>query len=168
MHCSKRIDRSYESVRLLLRDRPDELLKKATTSAAARVESLIARLHVPIAGLEVGVDVRMFVGRIREQQAGSDGLPSTRVELSWNATTVPLLPAMQAELTATRVAINETLLEIDGNYWLPLGALGRAIDAAVGHRIAEAAIHGLLADVAAEIREESAYPDSAARGARAD
>ena len=65
-----------------------------------------------------------------------------------------LFPTMLAELFARPLSSNETLLGIDGSYWLPLGAVGNAIDAAVGHRIAESVVRRLLADLADQVEAE--------------
>jgi hypothetical protein len=124
-------------------------------SALAHSNSLVAQLRLNVAGLEVGVDVRVLVRRIRDHPPPPGGVPVTCVELSWEATRMPaLFPTMLAELFARPLSSNETLLGIDGSYWLPLGAVGNAIDAAVGHRIAESVVRRLLADLADQVEAE--------------
>jgi len=51
-------------------------------------------------------------------------------------------------LTAT-----ETQLDFVGRYDPPLGIVGGALDATVGHRIAQASVHRLITDVATYLRE---------------
>jgi hypothetical protein len=152
----EQVDRSYETVRDLLHREPLALLQRATASAVSRAHSPVATLHARVGGVEIGVDVRVRITRTRDQPPASSA-PATRIDLSLEATSAPaLFPAMLAELSARPVSANETLLELDGSYWLPLGALGNAIDAAVGRRIAEPVVRRLLADLAAQIRAELA------------
>jgi len=154
----EQVDRSYGAIRDLLHREPLAVLQRATTSAVPRTNVPVATLHAQVGGVEIGVDVRVRITRTRDQPHPS-GAPVTRLDLSLEATSAPaLFPAMLAELSARPVSARETLLELDGNYWLPFGALGNAIDAAVGHRVAEPVVRRLLADLAAQIRADVA-PD---------
>jgi hypothetical protein len=66
-------------------------------------------------------------------------VPTLRIELTWEAIRNPaLFPSMLAELVIRPLSSRETQVEIQGSYWLPLGAFGSAFDAAIGHRIASA------------------------------
>jgi hypothetical protein len=155
LHCHKRVGRSYESIRALLNREPLRLLQRATTSALDHSKSLIAKLRLQVAGVEIDVDVRMLARRIRDQPVGDGTLPVTCVELSWEAKGMPgLFPTMLAELFARPSSANETQLELVGSYWLPLGAVGNAIDAAVGHRIADSVAHRLLTDLVKQMEVE--------------
>ena len=53
-------------------------------------------------------------------------------------------------------ACDETQLDFSGQYEPPLGAVGDAVDALVGHRIAEASVHRFVTDVARYLREHLA------------
>src|ERR1700690_2676328 len=86
LRCYKYVNRPYEIFRELLHRDPLKLLQRATTSAAARASTLITNLRVQLAGIDIGVDVRVSVRRIRDQEAGASGAPVTRVELGWEAT----------------------------------------------------------------------------------
>ena len=155
LRCCEYVDRPYESVRQIMHREPLKLLQRATTSAAARASSLVANLRVQLAGIEIGVDVRVLVRRVRDQESGTGNAPVTRVELSWEAKRLSaLFPSMLAEVSAQPLSATETQLEIEGSYWPPLGPVGNAIDATVGHRVAEAAVHRLLADLAEQMRDE--------------
>ena len=152
----EQIDRSYETVRDLLYREPLAVLQRATASEVSRANSPVATLHARVGGVEISVDVRVRITRTRDEPPAS-GPPDTRLDLSLQATSAPaLFPAMLAELSARPISANETLLELDGIYWLPFGALCHAIDAAVGHRVAEPVVRRLLADLAAQIRAEIA------------
>jgi hypothetical protein len=155
VRCYQTIDRPFRSVAAVLRHQPFDLLQRATSTAAVRAASLAANLRVEVAGLEVGVRVRLCIRRVRDFQGGTDAPPAVRVELTWDAIRRPgLFPSMLAELTARPLSESDTRLEIDGSYWTPMGALGTAIDAVIGHRIAEASTRHFLEDVAAQLRNE--------------
>src|SRR5579863_9919993 len=140
--CDQDIDRSFDQIAAILRARPFDLLQRATTSAAARATSMSAGLRVEIAGFEVGVSVRLLIRRVREELTPAGIEPSLLVELSWDAISKPsLFPSMLAELRVSPLSANQTHLEIRGTYWTPMGPLGVALDAAIGHRIAEASVN---------------------------
>jgi len=62
-----------------------------------------------------------------------------RIPLTWEATGTPgLFPTMRAELVISRVGDDLTQVKIQGHYDPPLGTVGRLIDRAFLHRIAEA------------------------------
>ena len=61
---------------------------------------------------------------------------------------------MVATLSAWPLSPEETQIEIEGDYTPPLGAVGRALDAAVLHRVAEAAVHRFLEDVVEQLRRD--------------
>jgi hypothetical protein len=151
----RQIDRPYEQVAALLRSQTMDLLQRATMPAATRAGSLAARLHVEVVGLEIGVNVRLFVRRVRDRVARGDLPRGLTVEMTWEAIRSPaLFPSMLAELVARPVSASKVALEIRGAYWTPMGPIGTAIDALIGHRIAEASVNGFLDDVAAQLRRE--------------
>jgi len=155
LRCYQYVNRPYEQVRALLRHQPLELLKRATTSAAARAGALAANLHVAIGGIEVGVDVRPHLQRIREDSSVAGLSPVTVLEIGWEASRAPgLFPSMHLELSAWPLSSTETQLEIAGEYRPPLGLLGNAMDAAIGHRIAEASVHSFLDDVVEQMKRD--------------
>ncbi|HZU81608.1 MAG TPA: hypothetical protein VE987_01770 [Polyangiaceae bacterium] len=155
LRCYAYVNRPYEAVRAALHERTLELMQRATNSAAARASSLGANLRVDVAGVEIGVEVRLHVASVREEQGVAGLSPVTRVSIGWEATRAPaLFPLMSAELAAWPLSSSETQLEIEGNYRPPLGAVGSAIDAAVGHRIAEASVHRLLEDLVEQLRRD--------------
>jgi hypothetical protein len=59
---------------------------------------------------------------------------------------------MEATLDLYALGPGETQLDFQGEYQPPLGAVGAAIDAVIGHRIAEAAIHRFVAEIAERLR----------------
>jgi hypothetical protein len=161
VHCYEYVRRPYESVSALLHGDPMKLLHTATTSATARSSSLIT-LRVQVATVEIGVDVRVLMRGIRDWRGGAGNEPITRLEFFWEAARMPsLFPTMLGEVSAQPLSAAETQLEVEGSYWPPLGFVGNALDATVGHRIAEATVHRFLVDVVGQMRRE--LPTSAAR-----
>ncbi len=92
------------------------------------------------------------------------GMPVLRIELTWEAIHNPaLFPSMLAELSVLALSARETQIEIQGVYWTPMGPIGTAFDAAVGHHIAEAAMHRFLSDVVEQLHCELPPLDSPRR-----
>lgn len=155
LRCYEYVDRPYTAVRTLLHDRPLELLRRATTTAVARTNQLAGTLRVEVAGVELGVEVSLHVRGVRDDDGVAGLSPITRVTIGWEAArAASLFPLMSAELSAWPLTSSETQIEISGDYTPPLGLVGGAINAAVGHRIAEAAVHQFLEDVVEQIRRE--------------
>ncbi len=155
LRCYEYVNRPYEQVRDLLRGQPLELLRQATTSAASRARTLAATLHVGVAGIEIGVDVRTNVQRIREEERAAGMSPVTILDIGWEASRAPgLFPVMHLELSAWPLSSSETQIEIAGEYRPPLGVIGNTLDAAVGHRIAEASVKNFLENVVEQMRRE--------------
>jgi hypothetical protein len=149
------VDRPYEAVRSLLRSSAQEVLQRATNTASERARGIVARLHVDAAGMDVGVDIRVEVER-RPEDAGVAGLPPvTHLALSWkSAKEEGLFPSMSADLALSPMTSAETRIEFDGTYHPPLAAFGKAFDAVMGHRIAEASVHRFVNDAIEELRRE--------------
>ena len=60
---------------------------------------------------------------------------------------------MKAELSVYPLTATETQLDFSGIYEPPLGAVGKALNAVAGHRIAESSVHRFISDVAAYLRQ---------------
>jgi hypothetical protein len=149
------VDQPYEAVRNLLQTRGGELLQRATLVAGDRTQGLIARLRVGAAGLEVGVDVRVEVSKQPSEPAVA-GLPEvTHLGLSWKAAHgQALFPSMRGDLSATALTFGDTRIAFEGVYTPPFKGVGKALDALIGHRIAEAAVHRFVLDMVEQIRRE--------------
>ncbi len=147
------VDRPYGAVRDLLRLQPDDLLKRATLAASERASGLVARLHVGAGGADVGVDVQVKI-RQKPDDAAVAGLPEVaHLALTWHAARGEgLFPTMSGELSASPVTFADTQIGFEGTYQPPLGGFGKAVDALIGHRIAEATVHRFVNEVVGEIR----------------
>jgi hypothetical protein len=156
VRCYGYVERPYEHVRALLHEQPLELLQRATNSASARTRALLANLKVDMGGVEIGIDIRAHVSRVRDEEGVAGLSPVTRVELGWEAARAPaFFPLMTACLSAWPITSTETQLELEGDYEPPFGALGTALDAVLGHRVAEASVDRLLQDVLEQIRRDA-------------
>ena len=151
------VNRPYASVKRSLEADTAAVFRNATKVAAVRAKSLASELHINIAGFEVGADININVSSV-ETDAPTGAFPErTIISLEWEAANMPrLFPFMKAELAVYPLTSTETQLDLTGNYDPPLGVVGSVIDAAVGHRIAEATVQQFIKDIAAFLRTEPA------------
>lgn len=93
--------------------------------------------------------VHLRVGKVVES---SD---ARRLPLTWEATGTPgLFPKMDGELVIARVGDDLTQVKIQGQYDPPLGGIGRLIDQAFLHRVAEATTKELVDRIVDELGAE--------------
>jgi len=162
VRCYEYVTAPYARVRDLLHADAAGIFSRATATASDRARELIATLRLNVGPMEVGVDVQLQVtGTIDE--ASPLGDPRTRLDFTWQAArSTGLFPTMEATLSVYPLSPHETQLDLHGRYRPPLGTLGTAIDATLGHRVAEASLLRLLHDVRTEIvRELGARPGAA-------
>lgn len=149
------VNKPYEQVRDAIQADPLAAFSRATKSAAARADDVAAQLHVDIGGVTVAKDIDITVGRVEESQRSTRLGPLTRLELQWKASdSAHLFPLMHADLSIYPLTATETQLDFSGDYEVPLNVVGRAIDALVGHRIAEASLHCFVNEVSEYLRTE--------------
>lgn len=148
------VNQPYEKVRDALIRGAGPTLARATTRAAARAESVATQLRVTIGALEVATDIEIKVHSVKETPGSGRTAPVTRVALEWKAKQSPhLFPEMRAELAVYPLTGTETQLDFSGQYDVPLGIVGKGVDAVVGNRIADASIHRFVTEVAQHLRE---------------
>lgn len=148
------VNHPYAAVRDALVKDPGGVLRAATNGAVSRASAVAAALHVNIGPLDIGAGIAVTVGEISEQTYDAPISRVTRIPLEWSAEQrASLFPIMNAELSVYPLTSTETQLDFLGRYEPPLGIVGGALDAMVGHRIAEASVHRLVADVANYLRE---------------
>ena len=147
------VNHPYDEVRDALLADPLAVFRAATHSAAVRARSVAAALKVNVGGVEVGTEISIDVGAPLESPSEPGRPPSTRIPLEWEAASRPgLFPLMRAELAIYPLTATETQLDFGGTYEPPMGLVGGAVNAVVGHRVADASIHRFLADVAHHLR----------------
>ncbi len=157
IHCYEYVNRPYEQVSEALVLDAVGIFQRATVGATGRAAKLVSTLKVDIAGVEVGKDVVIHVTRVNARGAapGHLGAAATRLVLEWQAdTNASLFPAMHAELAVYPLSSGETQLELTGTYDPPGGVLGGAADRLLGRKVAEAAVHRFVEDVARELSAE--------------
>ena len=114
---------------------------------------MASELHAGIGGIGLEAEIRITVKNIEESVSEAMGVPVTKLEIEWEAATMPhLFPLMKADISIYPLTATETQLDFWGEYKPPLGALGKAVNAIVGRRIAEASVHRFVSDVAAHLK----------------
>lgn len=77
------------------------------------------------------------------------GAQQTTIPFAWEATGTPgLFPKLDADLIVAAVGPELSQIAMRGTYAPPLGPLGRALDRAVLHRVAEASVKSFIDRVA--------------------
>ena len=154
VRCYDYVNQPYSRVRDTLLANPHYVFRHATAAAAAHS----ATLHVRLGAIDVGTDVAIQIA-VATHDKTAFGAPATQLTLGWSAVNNPrLFPTMVATLSMFPLTATETQLEIEGHYTPPMGKVGEAIDAALGHRIAEASVSRFIQEVAGWLREELASP----------
>ena len=154
IHCYDYVNHPYEQVRDALNKDALAVFQSATKAAASRARSIASALHVDIGGIGVEADIRISVTNIEQKPPEAMSAPASRLQLEWESATMPrLFPFMKAELSIYPLTATETQLDFSGVYEPPLGALGKAVNAIVGHRIAEVSVHRFVSDVAGYLRQ---------------
>lgn len=147
------VNHPYDRVREALSADPRAVFSAATSAASSRAQAVATQLSVNVGSLEVGTEIAVTVGAVQESGDTPSGR-AARIPVSWEAAERPrLFPLMKAELAVYPLTPTETQLDFHGVYEPPGGWMGGAVDAVVGHRIAEASVKRLIADIARYLRE---------------
>ena len=146
------VNHPYAAVRDALVKDPASVMSAATNGAAARARDVAAALHVNIGPLDIGAEISVTVGEISEQTSTAPISRVTRIPIEWSATKRPeLFPVMKGELSVYPLTTTET--QLVASHEVELGIVGGALDATVGHRIAQVSVDRLITDVAKYLRE---------------
>ncbi|REJ79355.1 MAG: hypothetical protein DWQ47_01035 [Acidobacteria bacterium] len=155
IHVYDYVNHSYETVKAALEPDAAAVFSDATKVAARRANSIASELHANVAGIDFGTDIDIEVKEVDLSPKSFAGPERTTIQIEWKASKMPrLFPVMKAVLSIYPLTSTETQLDLEGEYDVPLGPLGDAIDAVAGHRIAEASVHRFISDVAAYLRQE--------------
>jgi hypothetical protein len=136
-----------------LLDSPTGWLAALAGSAQQRGDGLLAQVGVSPLGQRLTRRVALSLGTpVR--------FPSmTSLPLSWEPIgTRGLLPRLEADLEVGPLGEGRTQLAISARYRPPLGAVGRAVDRVLLHRVAEATVKDFLDRVGAAITAAVADP----------
>jgi len=151
----------YERVRDVLRHDAPGVFQFATKAAADRALTVASELRVDVAGFGLSADINITVSKIEEKTFEGMSTPITSLFLEWEAVSMPrLFPLMKAELAIYPLTPTETQLDFLGVYEPPFGPVGKAVNAIIAHRIAEATVQRFVADVAAHLRVTRAHQHS--------
>lgn len=132
----------FDAAEAILLREPLEWLPEVASGTEARRDRLLSdvgvgkglRLHRPVE-VEVHEPVRV---------SGRTVLPIT-----WRAANrAAFFPGMEADLELAPLGPGSSQLALTGRYTPPLGAVGRAADRALLHRVAEATVRDFLRGVA--------------------
>ena len=130
------------------------MFQSATKAAASRAQSIASELQIDMGGIRIEADIRVSVKNIEVKDHEVMSGPATRLHLEWEAARLPrLFPLMKADLSIYPITATETQLDFNGLYEPPLGPLGKALNAMVGHRIAEVSVHRFVSDLAGYLRK---------------
>jgi hypothetical protein len=148
------VNHPYERVRDALTQNALAVFQSATKAASSRAQSIAAELHIDFGGVGVKTDISISVKNIEEKMVDATSTPSTRLLLEWEAASLPrFFPLMKGELSVYPLTSTETQLDFSGVYEPPFGAVGKTMNAIVGHRIAEVSVHRFVNDVAGYLRQ---------------
>jgi len=148
------VNHPYEQVRDALKQNAAAVFQAATKAAASRAHSVAAELHVDFGGIGLKTDINISVKSVEETLVELASIPVTRLQLDWQAATAPrLFPLMNGELSLYPLTSTETQLDFFGIYEPPFGAVGKTMNAVIGHRIAEVSVHRFVSDVAGYLRQ---------------
>ncbi len=148
------VNQPYNRVRDALKHDARAVFQAATKAAAERARTVASELRFDVGGIGVKADINIIAKKIDEKHSDAMAAPVTRVLLEWEAATLPrLFPLMRAELSVYALTPTETQLDFCGVYEPPFGPVGKAMNAIIAHRIAEASVHRFVSDVAAYLRD---------------
>jgi hypothetical protein len=155
IHSYDYVNHPYDTVRNAMSGDVESVFSSATKTAASRARSVASELRINIGGIEISTDISISVKDTKEMARAATSPPMTRLQLQWSAINKPyFFPFMNAELSFYPLTPTETQLDFQGDYEVPMGAVGRRIDALLFHRIAEASVHRFVSEVAAYLRTE--------------
>jgi hypothetical protein len=143
---SVRVDQPAHSCRRELLEAPERWLPPPCVARGGRRYRTRVGLGAHAARVTRAVDLT-----VGECAAEGDRLV---VPVAWRAAAARrLFPVLDAKLTVRPLGPHSATLELDGVYRPPLGGLGREIDHAALHGVAEATTRDFLERVAASLAE---------------
>lgn len=133
------LQRPFEGIEAALLNHPEAWVPGLAEEAESRSERLLGEVGF-------GEDRRRVSKQIVIELGEAVQLPSkTLLPMSWQATGAKgLFPVLEADIEVARLGAETTQLSVSARYRPPLGAVGKAIDRALLHRVAEATVKDFL------------------------
>lgn len=137
----------FEAVEGSLLEDPDAWVPGLLRAAEDRGERLLAEVGFAVEARRVDKEVEIVLGPVYR-------IPSkTLLPMTWRATGADwMFPQLDADIEVAALGPRRTQLSISARYRPPMGAVGRVLDRAMLHRVAEATIKDFLDGVADRIR----------------
>lgn len=151
LHAYAYVDVPFDLASRLFAENAQAVLQHATDDIAEEAGKLSRTLKVNVGGFEVAKDVEVLVGDFEPTE-----LTRSTVPIRWRAERGRLLfPALEADLHVIAVSFEPalTMIELDGAYEPPMGAIGAGADRLLLHRLAEASVYRFVHDVAMDLRD---------------
>lgn len=127
---------TVEKIAQSLTDSPGELTVWAKLAYEGGEE---LRTRIEPAGWLPAKEVEIVLGRPRQR------LGTVTVPISWKATGPDLLfPVLEGDLIVEAVGVDLTQITLRGSYKPPLGPVGKILDRALFHRLAEACVKNFM------------------------
>jgi hypothetical protein len=146
------VERSHDEVERALLAAVDQLPRWAE-GAYRSGEALRARIGPKTDPPLIAKTVRLEVGTpVRGEETAT-------VPLAWEAAGTPgLFPRMSADLVVAPLGVDMTEVRFRGSYEPPLGTIGRALDRAWLHRLAEASVKNFVDRIVAAVAKPPEEP----------
>ncbi|HEX9122346.1 MAG TPA: hypothetical protein VF984_03155 [Actinomycetota bacterium] len=150
----------FEEVESRLLEDPGSWVPGIAEGAESRGERLLAEVGFPMsAERRVAKSVEIELGTVYR-------IPSKALlPLTWKATgSEALFPVLEADLEVAALGPERTQLSISGRYHPPLGMVGRALDRAMLHRVAEATVKDFVDGIGQALRDREGVAARPERG----
>jgi len=133
------IDFPFDQVEQALLQSPTDWMPMVAADAEARRELLLAEVGFGRSACRLEKKVEIELGEVMR-------FPSkTILPMSWRpAGGETLFPSLDADIEVAALGPNRTQLSISARYRPPLGVVGRVVDRALLHRVAEATLKDFL------------------------
>lgn len=144
----------FEVAETALLDQPEAWVPGLARAAEDRGESLLAEVGFSVdSGHRVDKQVEIEFGDPYRIPA------KTLLPMAWHATgPEQLFPSLDADLEVAAMGPNRTQLSVSARYRPPGGVVGRALDRALLHRVAEATVKDFLDRVGETLISRASSP----------
>lgn len=147
------LDLPFDQVERALLHSPRDWVPSVAADAEARGELLLAEVGFGHSAYRLGKKVEIELSE-------SMRFPSkTVLPISWRPVGgESLFPSLEADIEVAQLGANRTQLSISARYRPPLGVVGRVVDRALLHRVAEATLKDFLDGVGRAIHAQALAP----------